>query len=112
MKILWVLLLFVSIAVRAAFVPGTDVPLMDGLVVDENDSFSFDTPAGQIMTVSAQTTAPVKEVKAFYGESLPALGWQQISATQYHRDQDELSLQISSIAHKTSVKIQMTFANK
>ena len=37
MKFLLALWLMLAFSVQAAFVPGTDVPLMDGLVVDEND---------------------------------------------------------------------------
>ena len=112
MKYLLALCLFLSFSANAAFVNGTDVPLMDGFVVNENDSFSFDTPEGQIITVIAQTTASKKEVLRFYQESLNALGWQQKTGTKYYRDQDELSLDVTPQKEKTKVKLQLTFANK
>ena len=111
MKVLAVLFLVLSISARAAFLSGTDVPLMDDAVVNENESFSFDTPAGQIMTVTVKSSMSKKEVIDFYKESLGALGWQQVSSTEYHRDQDELTLQVESKDHATILKLQLTFAN-
>ena len=112
MRIFAVLFLLLSFSVRAAFLQGTDVPLMDDAVINENDSFSFDTPAGQIMTVTAQTSSSSKEVIEFYKESLSALGWKQISSTEYQRDQDELTLQVESRKNMTLLKLQLTFSNK
>ena len=106
-----VMLLF-SVMGQAAFLADTDVPLMDNLLVDENESFSFDTPAGQIMTFVAKTRNSVKEVRAFYEIALQELGWKKVSATRYKRDQDELELQISELKGQTLVKIQLTFVNK
>ena len=97
---------------QAAFLADTDVPLMDDLVVDENESFSFDTPAGQIMTFVAKTLNSVKDVNAFYKTALQELGWKQVSVERYTRDQDELVLQIFTAKGKTVVKIQLTFVNK
>ena len=96
----------------ATFIESTDIPLMDGMEVDENDSFSFDTPSGQIMTVSARTKSSAQEVQTFYQSALTELGWQKRNKTTYYRDQDELVLQITPGAHGASLKIQYTFANK
>ena len=112
MKFLFVLCLFFSVSVWGAFINGSDIPLMDGLVIDENDSFSFDTPEGQIMTVTAKTTASTKAVSSFYEESLKALGWQKKSTNQYRRDQDELTLQVVPGKTSTTLKLQLTFTNK
>jgi len=112
MKYLFVLCLFWAISTQAAFLNGTDIPLMDDFVINENDSFSFDTPAGQIMTVIATGSASKKEILAFYKESLNALGWQQKTDTKYVRDQDELVLNITQQKKATKVKIQITLANK
>ena len=112
MKFLFFLFLLFSLTVHAEFFSGTDIPLMDGMTVDENEGFSFDTPAGQIMTISAVSTSSKKEILDFYKESLKALGWQQKSDKEYHRDQDELTLQLTSLKGKTILKLQLTFANK
>ena len=112
MKFFLIICLLVSLSVQAQFLPNTDIPMMDGLIIDENDSFSFDTPEGQIMTVTARTTASAKEILAFYKESLEALGWNRKSATEYRRDQDNLVLKIVPSARQNTVKLQLTFANK
>ena len=105
-------MLFASVAGQAAFWADTDIPLMDNFVVDENESFSFDTPAGQIMTFIAKTTSSPKDVAAFYKIALQELGWKQVSEKKYKRDQDELDLQISNLKGEIFVKIQLTFLNK
>ena len=106
------MMLLFSVVGRAAFFADTDVPLMDNLVVDENESFSFDTPAGQIVTFVAKTSSTAKEVQSFYEVALEELGWQKVSVRRYKRDQDELELQISKLKGQTLVKIQLTFVNK
>ena len=112
-KIIFLGMLLFSFFVRAAFWAGTDIPLLDDFVVDENEGFSFDTPAGQILTISGSTKSSASSVKTFYKDSLTALGWTQKSATTYKRDQDELTLQLDSTTKgKTTVKLQITFANK
>ncbi|MBQ3695851.1 MAG: hypothetical protein II938_02640 [Alphaproteobacteria bacterium] len=112
MKYFFVLFLLLCLPLRAEFLAGTDVPLMDGLIVNENDTVSFDTPSGQILSLTAQTSASKKEILNFYHESLLALGWQQKSQQKYRRDQDELILQVIPTKLKTIVKLQLTFANK
>jgi len=115
MKILVVLFLalFLSFPSFAGFIADTDIPLMDELVVNEDESFSFDTPAGQIITFVAKTDRSAEEVRSFYQATLQGLGWLRKSSTQYVRDQDELSLQVFSLKNGgASLKIQCTFVNK
>ena len=96
----------------AAFLAGTDIPLMENLSVDESEGFSFDTPVGQITTFVAKTTSSAKQVYSFYQTVLEELGWKRISVSKYERDSDELELQISEQKEQTLVKIQLTFVNK
>ena len=96
----------------AAFISDTDVPLMEGTVVVEDESFSFDTPAGQIMTWVVHANEPVQTVLAFYHAALQELGWTQDSASQYTRDNDSLTLTVIPRQQGSEVKIQMTFPNK
>ena len=105
------ILLFCVIA-HAEFLSGTDIPLTDDMIVDENESFSFDSPAGQILTISAKTTMAPAQLRSFYKESLTALGWRQMSGSEYRRDQDELSLQITPTKGGSTLKLQLTYANK
>ena len=112
-KIFLVLSLLLSMTVQAVFWDGTDVPLLDDFVIDENESFSFDTPEGQILTLAGRTKTTVEKVRSFYVDSLTALGWQQKTPTIYHRDQDELILKMSPDGKRgTRLQLQLTFANK
>lgn len=107
-----ILLLFFALVAHAEFVGETDIPLMDGMQINENESFSFDVPAGQIMGFTATSKKSVAEVRDFYQTALEELGWQKKSANLYRRDQDELNLQISPQKNGTSIKIQYSFSNK
>ena len=78
MKAIFVLCLFLSLSVMAQtdFIPGTDdLPMMDKMVVDENESMSFDTPDGQILTLMVVTPSSRQEILHFYDTNLGALGW-------------------------------------
>lgn len=109
---LFCLLIFGIITARADFFPGTDVPLMDDFVSDENETFSFDTPAGQIVTFVAKTNRSASEIRSFYDTALLELGWNKTNASSYKRDQDKLTLRIIPSKAGTKVKIQVTFPNK
>jgi len=105
-------LLLLPLCAWADFFTDTDIPMMDDMVVNENDTFSFDTPAGQIMSISCKTNSSVQDVKNFYKETLLALGWQTKSATEYAREQDKLSLKIIPTTKGTKLQLQLTYKNK
>lgn len=52
-----------------------DVPIMDGLVIEPELGFAFDSPNGRIVMIFASTTASPSKIMAFYGSSLIQLGW-------------------------------------
>ena len=107
-----VLALIFVISAHAHFFPGTDIPLMEDFVSDENESFSFDTPAGQIVTFVARTNRSTQEIRDFYDTALLELGWHKTGSLSYERDQDKLNLKITSLKKGRTVKIQVTFPNK
>jgi len=75
----------------ADFLPATDdIPLMDGVVLTETEDFAFDTPAGQILTFDATTKKTTQEVRAFYQETLTAMGWHARGKDSYARGGDTL----------------------
>ncbi len=111
-KTLLLLSFFFSFLAEAQFLGNTDIPLMDGLIPNETESFSFDTPAGQIITCTANTPKPASEVKSFYAETLSALGWQEKAPLKYTRDNDELTLKIAPLKQGSTLKIQLTLPNK
>lgn len=113
MKYFVFLLLWLSISgiSSAAFLSETvDIPLMEGMTLsDEEENFNFDTPAGQIVTVTATTAKTEKEVRSFYRETLPSLGWKIKKDDVFHRGKDLLVIKIDTSKEKqTTVSFSMT----
>ena len=82
-----------SAALAEGFVAGTeDVPLMPGLAPVPGSSIVFDKPEGRI--VEAQATGKVTRAaaRAFYGASLPQLGWTAAGADAWRREGEVLRL--------------------
>lgn len=53
-----------------------DVPLMAGLVEQDDTALYFDTPQGRIAEATAQGDPRTQQITSYYLNSLPALGWQ------------------------------------
>ena len=52
-----------------------DVPIMNGLAIEPELGFAFDSPNGRIVMIFASATAPTSKIMAFYGSTLVQLGW-------------------------------------
>ena len=52
-----------------------DVPLMNGLSIEPELGFAFDSPDGRIVMVFASSTVPASTIMGFYGPTLAQLGW-------------------------------------
>ena len=88
------LLLLAAIGAEAgpAYVPGTeDVPLMPGLTSVADSQLVFDKPQGRIIQISARGVVHRADVLAFYGQSLPSLGWRRLDAQHFQREGELLS---------------------
>ena len=83
---------------------------MDDMTVSEDGGdFNFDTPAGQIQTITTITSHSPSDVRSFYQKTLPALGWIQKGKDIFTRDGDELILIIAPPANGvTTVSFGMT----
>lgn len=58
------------------FVPGfPDVPLMQGLDMEEDDTVVFDKPSGRIAEAAAAGPVGEADLISYYTAALPALGW-------------------------------------
>jgi hypothetical protein len=76
-----------------AFVPGTeDVPLMPGLTPVAGSSLVFDKPEGRIVEAQASGKVTRAAARAFYGASLPQLGWTAASGDAWRREGEVLHL--------------------
>ena len=52
-----------------------DVPIMNGLSIEPELGFAFDSPNGRIVMIFASSTAPSSKIMEFYGSTLAQLGW-------------------------------------
>lgn len=57
-----------------------DLPLMVGLVLDEDVSVVFDTPDGRVIEAVAQGAVSYEQALQFYRDTLPQLGWHRIKS--------------------------------
>ncbi|EDP61954.1 hypothetical protein BAL199_10175 [alpha proteobacterium BAL199] len=83
-----------STPVRAdAFVDGfEDLPLMPGLANVPAASVSFDAAAGRIVVAFAEGKVRMPDVRAFYAETLPQLGWSVDQAGRWMREGEVLTV--------------------
>ena len=78
---------FIGVALVSCFAPLTilfasertawfsDVPLIEGVTVDTQLSFAFDSPSGRILVLHLQTQAEDKDIQVSYHNTLAAIGW-------------------------------------
>ena len=108
---LLVSLLLLSFTLHAEdFLSGTaDVPLMDGLQIDTDDTFWMDEQDGngRLFFAKATSTQKPKNVYLFYEKTLPQLGWQQKQSGVFFRDGDTLKLSAESKNATTEVVFEL-----
>jgi hypothetical protein len=91
-------------ALAQDFMPGfEDIPIMKGMEVVPGSGHVFDSPAGRLVESHAQGNATRGKVEAFYSETLPALGWQRISAGKYRREKESLRITTSGEGRNLTV---------
>ena len=52
-----------------------DVPIMNGLSIEPELGFAFDSPDGRIVMIFASSPVPKSKIMDFYGSTLAQLGW-------------------------------------
>ena len=52
-----------------------DVPIMNGLSIEPELGFAFDSPDGRIVMIFASSTVPASKIMEFYRTTLAQLGW-------------------------------------
>ena len=70
-----------------------DLPLAPGLKEAPGGTL-FESPTGRIVEATASGEVSGTQVLAFYGQTLPKLGWTRIDATTFRRDRETLSIKI------------------
>lgn len=91
-----------------SYLPGTeDIPLIEGVVEIENPTL-FDSPQGKVVISKVVTSLEKKDVKSFYKEVLPNLGWREISENKYKRETQLLKINIEDLHNKTVIVFELT----
>ncbi len=72
-----------------------DVPLAQGLEEDRGAALVFDKPAGRIVEAEAAGDVRQEEVRGFYAETLPQLGWEAGGPDSFTRGEERLTLTYS-----------------
>ena len=89
-----------------------DLPLMDGLVEVKGSALIFSTQQGRIAEASAKSisgdTISRENVLAFYGHTLPQLGWSPEETSNWVRDDERLRLTVIVNDGKLLVQFLLT----
>lgn len=106
------MLLFASSANAEYFDAIEDLPVAPGLE-EAAPGFSFDGAAGRIVGANAAGQASAHNVREFYAETLPALGWSPspgVSADGdliFLRGRERLALSVAPRADGSAVRVRL-----
>ena len=64
-----------------------DVPIMNGLSIEPELGFAFDSPNGRIVMIFASTKAPLTKIMDFYSKTLAQLGWRGRNGKWIRKDE-------------------------
>jgi len=68
-----------------------DLPIMDGMTIEPELGFAFDSPSGRIVLVFAAATDSEGAILAYYDAALASLGWQG-GGGSWNRGSESLTL--------------------
>ena len=89
-----------------------DVPVMPGLSELPDKALVFDKPEGRIAQAGAAgKTVQTAQIRAFYAETLPQLGWSPLGADSYIREGEKLVLSIAPEAGYNVVRFTLAPAH-
>ena len=71
-----------------------DVPKMKGMEERDDLTFIFDKPEGRIIETLAHLEGlSAEEIRTYYSDALPQLGWMKNNSDEFFREREKLSLQ-------------------
>ena len=95
-------------AAAQTFIDGTeDLPLAPDLVQAAEAGMVFDSPSGRILETFATGTTDRDSVLSFYAETLPSLGWTQLSPSLFQREGERLALDFFGADGALSVRFTL-----
>jgi len=119
-----VALFFLAVLLLAPAVPATigpawavtylsaiaDLPLPDGLAEQTDKSTVFDAPLGRIITAYATGTVDADEVRDFYDDALPPLGWEKTGEGSFRRKAEVLKIDVLGGQGGSPVNVSFTLS--
>lgn len=87
-----------------------DVPLPPGLAEQAAGGMVFDSPTGRIVEAAASGPVTADQIKAFYEQTLPQLGWTDAGKLTFKRDNEILRLTIDTAPQKGAVLVRFNLA--
>ncbi len=106
------LFLFIALPARAETVRYSeameDLPLMATMQELPDSVVVFDTPNGRIVEMTAQTAASQEQIKKFYNNALPQLGWHTQAPHIYWRDGERLTVDMHVDGANTLVHFSLS----
>ncbi|WP_421883127.1 hypothetical protein [Pacificispira sp.] len=91
-----------------SFIEGSeDLPLAPVLEAVDEAGMVFDSPSGRIVEAFATGDTDRQEVLAFYAETLPSLGWEQLADGRYRREGERLAIDFFGADGALSVRFTL-----
>lgn len=85
-----------------------DIPLMVGLREVPELTSTFDKPEGRIIeSMALIESVSVSEVKKFYAQTLPQMGWKYVGEGLFSRENEQLVLSFESERGQEFMKIMV-----
>ena len=82
-----------------------DVPKMYGMMEREDLTFIFDKPEGRITeTLAHLDNLSSDQIRSYYSDTLPQLGWRKNAQDEFIRDTEKLSLQFEDEFLKITIE--------
>jgi hypothetical protein len=68
-----------------------DLPLAPGLT-ENSGGLLFDSPSGRIVDAAASGDITPEQLRSFYAQTLPQLGWEAVGDLAFRRDKEVLQI--------------------
>ena len=84
-----------------------DLPIFDSLEIDEDNLIIFDKVDSRLVTVNLSGTVNLSEVRDYYENILPNLGWEMLNKEKYVRDSEILNLEYKTDNKKVYLTVKI-----
>jgi len=83
-----------------------DLPLAPGLTELPGGTL-FDAPQGRIVEANATGQMLEAELRGFYDETLPQLGWKRTGPDEYRRDKEVLRVEVTTAGMEINIHFSL-----